>query len=486
MHFRNYFVRLLGLLLLATTWCLAQDTKFATGGSASSASTTDKELTAATVYDNDPRLNVYRNIVSYGAVADGATDNSTALQNAINAGYAVLIPEGVFNFSTTLTLKKDSLLMGIGRKSILRYTGTGVAMREPEGSYVNGYDNLKLMNFTLTTNNASQTGIELTNNYQVTLSGLYIDGAFGGFRTAGIHLIGGSVHTNNAVIRIVDGEVWGCVGDGIRVSGEAGAAGLWIEREHLTGNAWGVNQIVPTGKYPATNWQIINNVIEGNLQGGINADVLHASAITGNHFENSVSGNQILVRIGIKGYAQGLNISNNSFGGQNAQYNIDLNSLADVTGLISGNMFAGASIAAIRATVGRGLRIENNTIEPGTVPTLVVLGPLSRSVWIQDFNNASYVSGASSPQPNLTLGGRLVMNGSSLSGNGNALETRSADGSSYAQHVALSFKQAAGPTWTSGKGMPVAPCVSGSLYTQTDGGVKTTLFVCEQGRWAAK
>ena len=51
------------------------------------------------------------------------------------------------------------------------------AMREPQGAYQGGYDNLKLMNFTLTTNSSSQTGIELTNNYQVTMSGVFIDGA---------------------------------------------------------------------------------------------------------------------------------------------------------------------------------------------------------------------------------------------------------------------------------------------------------------------
>jgi hypothetical protein len=484
MYFRRFPLPLFCLLLLLTSWTLAQEVT-STAEGAGFAITKPAKATAA-IYDNDPRLNVYRNIITYGAVGDGVTDNSVALQNALSAGYAVLIPEGTFNFSATLTLKKDSLIMGVGKKSILRYTGTGVALREPEGSYTNGYDNLKLLNFTLTTNTASQTGIELTNNYQVTLSGLYIDGGFGGFLTAGIHIVSVSAAANSAVIRIVDGEIWLCAGDGIRVSGPAGAAGLWIERNHITGNAYGINQMVPQGAYPATNWQIINNVIEGNLQGGIKAEVLIASSITGNHFENSAGANQVLVQIGSKGFAQGLNISNNTFGGQGAQYNIDLNSLADVTGVIAGNMFGGASVAAIRAPIARGLRLENNTIEQGTVPTLITLGPLSRAVWIQDYNNASFTSGTSSPAPNLTLGGRLILGGASLKGGSSALETRTAEGNSFAQHMALSFKQAAGPAWTSGAGAPVGSCVTGSLYTRTDGGSRTTLYVCEQGVWAAK
>lgn len=38
----------------------------------------------------------------------------------------------------------------------------------------------------------------------------------------------------------------------------------------------------------------------------------------------------------------------------------------------------------------------------------------------------------------------------------------------------------------SGSGQPMAACRSGSLYLRTDGGPGTTLYVCEQGHWAAK
>lgn len=487
MNSRKVLVAIVCSLLFSSSWGLAQD-----------ASSHNKGLTKLTAEpanpsepiaagDNDPRLNVYRNIVALGAIGDGATDNSAALQKAINSGHAVMIPEGKFHFSQTLTLKKDSIIVGVGRKSVLCYTGAGAALQEPVGSYTGGYDNLKLINFTLTTNSASQAGIELTNNYQVTLSGLFIDGALNGFRTAGIHIIGSTPYTNSAIVRIVDGEIWFCAGDGIRISGPGGGAGIWIERNHVSGNAIGVNQIIPEGRYPATNFQIKNNVIEGNTQGAIQAEVLHASSITGNYFENSDGNSTVPVRIANRGYAQGLNISENLFGGKGAPYNIDMNGPADVTGVIANNMFGGASVAAIRANNARGLVIENNTLEPGTVPTVVILGAGSRSVWIKDFNNASYVSGAGSTQPNLTVGGRVIVGGSaSLKGNGNMLETRTGDGNAYAPHAALYFKQAAGPTWTSGAAMPAGACATGSLFTRTNGGSKTTLYVCEGGVWVGK
>jgi len=487
MHSRLSLFAIIFILLLLTSWASAQEASTVNKGisrlSVEPASPDD----AVAVGDNDPRLNVYRNIVSMGAIGDGITDNSAALQKAINSGYAVMLPEGTFNFNTTLTLRKDSIILGTGKKSVLRYTGNGVAMREPEGSYVNGYDNLKLMNFTLTTNSNSQTGIELTNNYQVTLSGLFIDGALVGFRTAGIHIVGGSPATNSAVIRITDGEVWFCTGDGIRISGPGGGAGIWIERNHISGNLLGVNQVIPNGAWPSTNFQIKNNVIEGNINGAIQAEVLYASSITGNYFENIANSNAVLVRIANNGFAQGLNISENLFGGRNAQFNIDMNGPADVTGLIANNVFAGASVAAIRVNTARGLVIENNTLETGTVPTVVSLGAGSRSVWIKDFNNASYISGAGQTQPNLTVGGRVIVGaGASLKSNGSALETRTSNGSAYAQHVALSFKQAAGPTWTSGTGAPSGSCQAGSLYTNASGGPKSTLYVCEGTAWIAK
>ncbi len=484
---KQFITTIFFVLLCSASWVYGQTASSTTQGTTKLSVNPATASNPVAVGDNDPRISIYRNIASYTAKGDGTTDNTTALQNAINAGFAVMIPEGTFNFSGTLTLKKDSIIVGVGKKSILRYTGTGVAMKEPVGSYSGGYDNLKLMNFTLTTNSASQTGIELTNNYQVTLSGLYIDGATTGFRTAGIHIIGSTAYTNSAVIRFTDGEIWQCVGDGIRISGPGGAAAIWIERNHITGNSFGVNQVLPNGAWPSTNFQINNNVIEGNVNGAIQAEVLYASSITGNYFENIANSAATPVRIANSGFAQGINISENLFGGKAAQYNIDMNGPADVTGVIANNTFAGASVAAIRVNTARGLVIENNTLETTTVPTLVSLGGGARSVWLNDANGSSYVSGSGAVQPNLTLGGRLVVGSSaSLSGNAGTVESKTSNGSAYAPHAALYFKQSNGPTWTSGTGAPTGGCSRGSLYSRMDGGPQTTLYVCEISGWVAK
>ena len=46
-------------------------------------------------------------------------------------------------------------------------------------------------------------------------------------------------------------------------------------------------------------------------------------------------------------------------------------------------------------------------------------------------------------------------------------------------------------TWTLGTGAPTSSCFVGSLYSRTDGGAGSTLYVCEgsgqqQGAWVAK
>lgn len=70
------------------------------------------------------------NVKDYGAVGDGVTDATTAIQNALNAGSKVYAPSGNYIISSTLQIPSDTLLYGdpnsttITRKS--GFTGTMV------------------------------------------------------------------------------------------------------------------------------------------------------------------------------------------------------------------------------------------------------------------------------------------------------------------------------------------------------------------------
>lgn len=67
-------------------------------------------------------------IKDYGAVGDGVTDDSQAIQNAVNAANMVFIPAGTYLCVTPITLKNNSFIFGEGAASVLYYKG-GAASR---------------------------------------------------------------------------------------------------------------------------------------------------------------------------------------------------------------------------------------------------------------------------------------------------------------------------------------------------------------------
>src|SRR5439155_11303860 len=73
------------------------------------------------------------NVRDYGAKGDGVTDDTRALQAAIDsAAGAVFLPPATYAHATTLSMKRNLVLYGAGPASILKYTGTGVAIQAVE------------------------------------------------------------------------------------------------------------------------------------------------------------------------------------------------------------------------------------------------------------------------------------------------------------------------------------------------------------------
>ena len=64
------------------------------------------------------------NVKDYGAVGDGTTDDTTAIQNALNAG-SVFFPAGSYKITSTISLTdKVRSINGVGQQSILKFVPT--------------------------------------------------------------------------------------------------------------------------------------------------------------------------------------------------------------------------------------------------------------------------------------------------------------------------------------------------------------------------
>lgn len=65
----------------------------------------------------------YVNIKECGAKGDGETDDTEALQKAINISSKVVIPKGVFIVNKSLSLKNNTVIYGIGEDSVIKKSG---------------------------------------------------------------------------------------------------------------------------------------------------------------------------------------------------------------------------------------------------------------------------------------------------------------------------------------------------------------------------
>lgn len=104
-------------LQLIADWIIQTAASFAQSGSGASATTVEEELR----YFVRPE--------QFGATGDGTTDDTTALQAALNTGKRVLIGEKTYAYATGLTYTANNqAIYGHGGASILKYTGAAIAL----------------------------------------------------------------------------------------------------------------------------------------------------------------------------------------------------------------------------------------------------------------------------------------------------------------------------------------------------------------------
>ncbi|MBV54163.1 MAG: hypothetical protein CL816_08955 [Coxiellaceae bacterium] len=131
------------------------------------------------------------NVKDYGATGDGSTDDSTAIQNAINAGGNIFFPSGSYKIGSSINLASNIKLFGEKSSKIVRddggnriigkatdYTALTTTADLAKGTTVlsldsSGYSSLSVGDYIYVTDNTSITGDFITNNFSPASSSDY-------------------------------------------------------------------------------------------------------------------------------------------------------------------------------------------------------------------------------------------------------------------------------------------------------------------------
>jgi hypothetical protein len=269
--------------------------------------------------------------VDYGAKCDNSTDNSTALQNAVNAsassGRALYIPScsSTYNYSTTLTITTPSVVFGDGpQASRLKYTGTS------DATSISGTVQPVWSSFGIQAASPQTTGTSLVNS---TIGGqfdhMYF---FNGYNCLSFTSSGWSSHVTFSEFNTC-GNSTAAGGVAILYGSDKSANNAVILGNHIHDGWWGIS--APNGFATAINY----NDIEGEHQG------LHLGG-----------GTEGLVSVDLDdNYIEGSGTAGNIFFSGTPSYDSGTNT--GVVGVSMENDFLGASTA--NNWVVKGLVIKN-------------------------------------------------------------------------------------------------------------------------------
>jgi hypothetical protein len=84
----------------------------------------EARITAQSVIDAVGSYSSDASVKTYGAVGDGITDDTTAIQNAVNSENIVFFPAGTYLVSNPISIPSNRTLFGEGAASVISYTGT--------------------------------------------------------------------------------------------------------------------------------------------------------------------------------------------------------------------------------------------------------------------------------------------------------------------------------------------------------------------------
>lgn len=97
------------------------------------------------------------NVKSFGAMGDGLTDDTVAIQNALNSGRHVIIPSGIYLINAILRVPSNTKVIGLGESILKRNAEISAIMINDADGITGGYTsnrNIKIENIAFDANNS--------------------------------------------------------------------------------------------------------------------------------------------------------------------------------------------------------------------------------------------------------------------------------------------------------------------------------------------
>lgn len=451
-------------------------------------------------------------VKAYGAKGDGRTDDTTAIQAAINTGKPILFPEGTYLANNLTVSTAGQTFSGFG-KAIIKKNANGPIIAVPADNVT--FENLQFRGEASTPVYTGDNVYATGNHFAMLNSGSRW--AYGrAVKATGSHT---QIYGTNDIYQTADATA---AGYDIEI-GVSGTATLYHELHGIySSQRTGGILLTDTGSHTITGGEFGKLTIDsGTSPAGVNGGktigarilgnvtVEQSSAIfTANQFGSSTA---ITFAKGTSGCS--LDESNVLGVGATVTNNGNTNNLI-VRNLSTGSTtdlkFGDDSSAAT-------LKIEHWT--PYYQFGGSIYAPNNKNISFRNAGNTSWISaitlgsgddlsigtdlgtgnftnlGAGSGGVYLVIGGTSIVQ---FYGSGERPQTDNIYNSGtstqrWANVYGTNFKPGTGTvTWTSGAGTPegVVAAPVGSLYTRTDGGAGTTLYVKESGTgntgWVAK